>query len=87
MVRHAFCYAGSSDCRFAQPVSSLAISMVEPPFLALLVSAPSSTPLLELAGTPADHAAVTLSPITVPADEEEGPAICSMAKSLAESGL
>lgn len=87
MVRHAFCDAGSRDCRSAQPVSPLAISMVESAFYALLVSAPCCTPLLESATTPTNRAAVTLSPVAVCADEEEGAAICSLAKSLTENGL
>jgi len=87
MIRHAFCDTGPSDSCFAQPVSPLPISMVEPPFQALLVPAPSNTPLLELAATPANQTAVTLSPITVCADEEEGAAICSLAKSLTKHRL
>jgi hypothetical protein len=37
MVRHAFCYERSRDCRSAQPVSLLAISMVKPAFQDLLM--------------------------------------------------
>lgn len=87
MVRHALCGQRSSDCRSAQPVSPLAISMIEPAFYALLVSAPSSTPLQESTTTPTDQTAVTLSPITVWADEEEQAAIGSLANSLAENRL
>jgi len=87
MIRHAFCAAGPSHSCLAQPVSPLAISMVEPPFQALLVPAPSNTPLLELAATSADQTTVTLSPITVCADEEEGAAIFSLAKPLTKHRL
>jgi hypothetical protein len=82
MVRHGFCDAGSSECRPAQPVSPLAISMVKPAFHALLVPAPGSTPLLESATTPADQTTVTLSTITVCADEEEGAPMCEAVSTL-----
>ena len=32
MLRHAFCLEHSSDCRSAQSVSPLAVSMIQPPF-------------------------------------------------------
>jgi hypothetical protein len=87
MVRNAFCYERSRDCRSAQPVSPLAISKIESASQALLVSEASGTPLPESTTTPTDQTAVTLSPITVSTDEEEGLAICSSAKSLTENRL
>jgi hypothetical protein len=75
MLRHAFCDERSGDCRFAQPVSPLPISMVEPAFAALLVSATCSSLLLDSTNLTTDQTAVALSPITVSADEEEGAAI------------
>lgn len=87
MVRHALCDECSSGCRSAQPVRPLAIAMVQPAFNALLMSPPSSAALLESTSTPTDQTAVTLSPITVSADEEEGAAICSSAKSLPQNRL
>jgi hypothetical protein len=49
--------------------------MVEPTFQALLMSPTGGTPLLEATNPLADQAAVTLSAITVSANEEEGTAI------------
>ncbi len=71
MLRHAFFNQCSSHFRFAQPVGAFAVAMIQPAFGAVLVSAASNSLLLNPRALPTDHAAVTLSPITVRTDEEE----------------
>jgi hypothetical protein len=75
MLRHAFFCQRSIPCRFAQPVSAFAVAMIQSAFGAVLVSAASNSLLLNPRALPTDHAAVTLSPITVRTDEEEDSAI------------
>lgn len=80
MIRHA-----SLPLTAAAPVLSLPVTMIEPPFRALLVPPVGTPPLLEAGLLAAPGAAIAVSPITVRTDKENRVAFATQAKSLPEN--
>lgn len=75
MIHHAFFTWVSNDGCFAQSIGALTVAMVKATFRALLVSPASGPLLLYTRDLPAAFAAVSLSAVTVRADEKEAPAL------------
>jgi len=68
-------------------IQSLAVSMVELAFRALLVAAVSLSPLLASGLLPAPLTAICVTPVAVTADEEERAAIVSPTQPLTQRDL
>lgn len=74
MIRHGNVFLGLGRPVLSQAIESLAISMVEPAFGALLVSSVSLASLLAPAFLPAPVTTICVSPVASGADEKHRPA-------------
>jgi hypothetical protein len=96
MIRHEKVVWGAVRVRWettglqsvpSQAVEPLPITMVKPAFDTVLVSAVCRTPLLAAALLSASVAAISLTPVTVSADEEQSSATLSPTEPLSQYEL
>lgn len=78
MIRHA-------GARFALPVCTLAVAVIEPAFRTLLVPPVGGPPLPPPGSFPAGGAAIAVSAVAMRADEEQRPAFAAEANPLTEN--
>jgi hypothetical protein len=84
MIRHGNFHGCSPSRRQAQPVSTLAIPVIEPALKAALMPAAGLAPLCGTSPEATGMAAIAMPPVTMGTDEEHGAAIWRRAELLVE---